>query len=523
MISKAAIEAFLQQQRDDFTWIKDVSREELEEAIKELCPEFKPKLPPFKHQLAAIYLGLCFEGFLFFLDMGTGKTGVALNLIQIRKTHWKQVKKTLVVVPNVVNVENWIHETKKFTNLKTVGLTGTKAERELALKQKADIYCINYDGLKVFMSSLEVSKGRGKNAGKRKWTIHPYNSRNFANQFDMLVLDETHHIKHTMSLQYQLCAILAKHAKYRIGMTGTPIGRDPVGLWSQFYVIDSGETLGTHKNIFLQALFSQKMGYFGGVDFYLPKKNEAILHKMMLHRSIRYADIECNDLPPVTKTVVELRLTPEIRKYYKQLILDNISKDEDEQRENVYSKTRQLCSSFMYEGKQKERVVINFPNSSKLEALEEIMEDVPEDCKIVVFHIFNQSAIEICAMLKKKKVKYATIGSINKGTNVSEYNKFLTDPKIKVMVLNSMSGGEGLNLQVANYGIFYELIDRPDVYQQTMKRLHRTGQQKHCHIIEFITKGTVEEKIAGFIAEGKSLFDALVDGKIKLRDLLEEE
>lgn len=445
---------------------------------------------------------------------------IALALIQLRKNCLKQIKKTLVVVPNVVNVENWIQETHKFTNLKPIALVGTKAERTRALKQKGDIYILNYDGLKVMMTELEPVKGKDK----RKRIIQKYMARDFANQFDMLVLDETHHVKHTTSLNYKLCEILSNHCAYRIGMTGTPMGRDPIGLWSQFHVIDQGETLGTSKTMFLQALFKQKTNYFGGVDFYLPKKNEAVLHRMMLHRSIRYADSECQDLPPITNTTFTFQLPGETRKYYKQLINDAIHQDvaENEKRQNIYIKTRQLCSGFMYEGEAKERIVIHFNGNPKLEAVDELIDDLPNQSKMVIFHIFNQSGLELCDLLKRKKIKHAIIGSSSKNKNVDEYKKFLSDPTVTILVLNIMSGGEGLNLQIANYAVMYEPVDRPDVFRQVMKRIHRTGQLKRCYMYQFVTKNTVEEKIMGFLAEGKCLFDALVDGRLSLESLLGE-
>jgi SNF2 family DNA or RNA helicase len=203
------------------------------------------------------------------------------------------------------------------------------------------------------------------------------------------------------------------------------------------------------------------------------------------------------------------------------LIEDVIKQEnsESEKRQNAYAKTRQLCSGFIYEGDE-ERVVIRFPQNPKLEAIEEILDDIPDTAKVVIFHIFNQSGIEVCNLLKKKKIKHAVIGSTTKTKNIDEYKRFLADPKISVLVLNIMSGGEGLNLQVANYAIFYEPVDRPDIYRQATKRIHRTGQQHHCYIYQFITVKTVEEKIMEFLQEGKVLFDSLVDGKVSLRDSL---
>ena len=80
------------------------------------------------------------------------------------------------------------------------------------------------------------------------------------------------------------------------------------------------------------------------------------------------------------------------------------------------------------------------------------------------------------------------------------------------MVVNISSGGEGLNLQVANYCIFVVTTERPDTRRQALKRTHRTGQEKHVFLYDLVMKNTVELKILQFLEEGKNLFSALVEG-----------
>lgn len=521
MISKQAVQEFLYRPRDSFDWIKNASREELIQAIKELCPTFNPKIKLFKHQLASLYLGLCFDGFLYFLEMGTGKTLLALNTIQCRK-ELKQVKRALVVVPNLVNIENWLEEIESKTHLRAIGLSGTKEERLQLLNQSADIYVLNYDGLPIFTTDFKEVKSKKT---QRKRVVNKKLLRSFATRFQMVVYDEIHHVKHTNTLTYQICDGLSDFIMYRLGMTGTPIGRDPSNFWAQFHTVDRGETLGTNKTIFLQALFKQQANYWGGVQWIFPEKNKPILHKMLAHRSIRYSDTECADLPPVSFIKIPLKLSSEAQTVYRNLVLESIEqakdniKESQQTRKNYYSKTRQVASGFMYEDIDSERVTLTF-NNPKLDALEEILEDVPTDCKVVIFHVFNQSGLDIVARLKKLKIKHAAMNVVAEGSKVDEYKKFKQDKNTKVLVVNIASGGEGLNLQDANYCIFYENTDNPATHRQALKRCHRTGQTKHVYIYQFYMKNTVEMKIMEFLEEGKSLFAALVDGKVNLKEIL---
>lgn len=69
----------------------------------------------------------------------------------------------------------------------------------------------------------------------------------------------------------------------------------------------------------------------------------------------------------------------------------------------------------------------------------------------------------------------------------------------------------------------YEHTDRPDVFRQALKRCHRTDQQKKVYVYQLYMKNTVEVKIMDFLSEGKSLFSAVVDGKMNLKELLMDE
>lgn len=521
--SKATIETYLNRKLNNYSWIKESGSNELLEAIKTVSPTFNPKLPLFTHQLAGIYLGLCLDQFLFFLDMGLGKTLLALSLIQCR-LDLGQINTALVVVPNVVNIENWLCEINMFTNLTAVGLSGNKNQRLNALNQQAHVKLINYDGLKVLMAELKEVKSRRKvDTQKRKRQIDNFAARNFANSFDMLILDECHHVKNTTSLNFKLCNILADHIHYRIGMTGTPIGRHAAGFWGQFYIIDRGETLGIHETLYHQALFKDRVTRSGYVEQYLPKKNEVKLHELLKNRSIRYADGECTDVPSVTFIKVNFILTDEVKRYGKQLIKTAIQaandSTEQKKKENIYAKTRQLCSGFIYEGSEENRVVVRFPHNQKLTEVEEIITDLPPESKIVIFHYFQESGRQIIELLKKLKTKFVVIGGLSED-NVEAYRQFRNNQDVTTLVLNMASGGEGLNLQVANYAIVYEPIDHPDTDRQAIKRILRTGQTKHCFVYRFITANSVEERIMEFVTEGKHLFDALLEGKVEINSLI---
>lgn len=460
---------------------------------------------------------------------------ISLNVIECRK-QLNQIKKALVVVPNLVNIENWIEEIERNTNLTVVGLVGNRTERFNLIKNQADVYVINYDGLPIYTAEYKENKARNAKT-KRKLRLNQKLLKEFALNFQLIVYDEIHHVKHTSTLTYKICEGLSNYSSYVIGMTGTPIGRDPKNFWAQFHIVDHGETLGNNELIYLQALFKPQAGYWGGMQWVFPDKNKEILYKMLTHRSLRYADYECTELPPLIVTRRPLKMAPDAAAVYRNLMIESINqgkervKSSKQKRKNFYSKLRQVSSGFLYADTvncdldnediiTSEKVTLTF-NNPKLDAIEEILEDVPADCKVVIFHVFTHSGIEIANRLKKLKIKYAAMNATVTGTKVDEYRRFKQDPKTKVFIVNIASGGEGLNLQNASYCIFYEHSDRPDVQRQALKRCYRTGQTKKTFVFSLFMIKTVEERILDFLAEGKSLFDALIDGKIPLTNLLE--
>lgn len=450
----------------------------------------------------------------------THNTMIALSILMCR-FQLKEVKKALIVVPNEVNIENWLLEIKKYTQFTAIALLGTKEKRKTQLQKPAQLYLINYDGLKVLMTDLlpvTRKKSTAKQSKARK--INPLVARQFAQGFQLVVFDECHRVKHSTSLNYKLANIIASQVEFRFGMTGTPIGRNPLDFWAQFHIIDRGVTLGAHEQLFKEAMFKQRFNRGGFSEWYLPKKQLPVLNKMISNRSLNYADTECNDLPELTVTQVYLPFAKDASLYYRQLLTDAITMMENDPNKkiNIYAKARQLCSGFIYEGDPAKRSVIRFPECEKLTALEELIEDIPASSKILIAYVFHESGVQIQALLHKLKIPSVDISGTQKDNNKA-YHDFLTNKKIKVLTVNILAGGEGLNLQVANYIIIYEPINQPDKHRQMVKRIHRTGQRQRCFVYQFITKKSIEEKIKEYLDEGRDLMEALMNNTVNLTDL----
>jgi len=179
MISKKAVEDFLNRKLDHFAWIKKCDKNKIMETLESIG-DLQFKTDPYAHQLACVYLGLCFPGFAFFLDMGLGKTKLSLDIFNNRYL-LGETTRALVVVPNWFSVEGWMDEIEIHTDLTGSALIGSKEERLEALEEDSQLCVINYDGLPTMMATLQKKKGKKGKA----WVPDDKKVRHFCKQFDL--------------------------------------------------------------------------------------------------------------------------------------------------------------------------------------------------------------------------------------------------------------------------------------------------------------------------------------------------
>ena len=80
------------------------------------------------------------------------------------------------------------------------------------------------------------------------------------------------------------------------------------------------------------------------------------------------------------------------------------------------------------------------------------------------------------------------------------------------MFLSTDAGGTGLNLQTADTVVNLELPWNPAVLEQRIARVHRMGQNRPVRVINFVTRGTIEEKVLRTVEAKQALFTGLFTG-----------
>jgi SNF2 family DNA or RNA helicase len=518
VMKKSSVNNFLKRKLKDYRFLKKISPDDIEKEVYDLRQErnkyFKFKIKPYFHQYVSFYIGICLNSFLFYLDMGLGKTKIILDIISFRK-----INKTLVIVPNDINIEGWVEEIKIHSYGKIpIPLLGSTDNKLKLLNEPGDYYIVSYLGLMHLVCTAKKQKGKDS----KKLTINESKFKKVILKFDCVVWDEIHLIKNYKSLYFRVSRKIAKKVKYKYGATGTPFGRDPLDFWAQFYVIDLGETLGDTVGLFKESFFIQEETYAGFMKHVFDFSKMKKLNKLIQNRSIRFSDKEVKDTPKVIHKRVPLAFTKTAEEHYGNALQGIIKSVGDyKELESSFIKLRQISAGFItLKNDDGKKSYIQFNDIPKAILLDQYINSIPEKAKMIIFCEYVESSEIIKSVLKKNKIKFATATGKTKDS-IAEIKKFKYDKDYRFLVGNMSSINAGGNLQVADYGFFYDIPISPIIHKQCIKRIAR-GNKKRAYIIYPIMscKGSVENKILGYLIEGKNLFDSIVEGKKSIKDIL---
>jgi SNF2 family DNA or RNA helicase len=509
VVSATALADYLNRPLESFAWMKKLPRAALVEGLEHDWGD----PPPFHSQLVCFNIALDYPQFLYFLDMGAGKTRMILNVVRWKKKH-DGVRRVLVLVPQELHVQTWVDQIEEHApELTYTALLGRGRFKALG-GEDTDLYLMNYAGLQLYMTNLVQVSKRSK---KRRRELDEKLAAAFAKIFDMAVFDESHRIGNHEALVYRECRRFTRHCRFLYALTGTPFGKDPTKLWAQFHIVDDGETLGGSLGMYRAAFFDVHDKPWARV-YEFDKRMKKDLHRMIQHRSIRYEEKELQDLPKLTMRKVRVAMGSSAEEQYAN-VLRRIKESRGDMDEIKYSfvRMRMVTSGFLsVKSDLGDRLTVEFEHNPKLDALEELLEGLSEDMKAVIFHDYITTGQIIQRMLAKRKWKFAAVNGQVKGTAV-QLRSFLRDPSCRFLVANNAVGAEGGNYQkVCHYAFFYESPTSPITRKQAIKRISRTGQEHPTFVYDLVVPKSVDTDILESIASGEDLFDAVCNGRRKM-------
>lgn len=513
-INPKSVAEFLAKPRDSHDWMKELPTYVLSRKLREVGIDPRPpdQLPFSKHQKVCLLLGVSYPGFAFWLDMGLGKSRIALRLF--RHFHDAgEVSGCLILAKSEAAVIAWEDEIKKWES----DLPYTLLLKSMSTEQKWDalnefeggVIVGSYGGVTRMLCKLVENTKKKRN----QLRMDPKRVRQMTKLIGCLVPDEATTLANQDSRISQLFYHLSKACRFRWELAGIPFGRDPTMLWRQLYLIDRGETLGETLGLFRAAFFKTKKNYWGGFEHTFIKEKEKQLHKILKHRSISYEEGEVKDIAKVVTKVERLFLPAEAKTYYKRFVAE-IKKQRADlvERRGSFVRMRQVASGYVgfRDDETGEKAELEFATNPKLERLMELIEEVPPGRKFVIWYEYTHTARLITAMLTKAKVRHQWLyGKTTKDVRRIQ-DTFDRDDRDRGLLANHRVAAYSLNLQRANYEFIVEEPVSPIDARQMRKRLARTGQTRTVFRYELVMVGTADESIREFHREGKDLFEAIV-------------
>jgi SNF2 family DNA or RNA helicase len=515
-ISRVALYEYLDRPRDSFLWMKDLSRRTIMAELDRFSVKPRFKTQPWMHQLVCFYIGLCHPEFLFLLDMGLGKSKIVADLITHRLRDKTLRRRALITVPNVVNMASWEEDLVVHSDLEpwTCAVQNTQEKWERLADPEGDVTIIDYHGLTLAL--CEKVKG--------KMVLNEKRLRIVRKLYGFVDMDESHKLRNHQNLWFAMMREITHAADFVYANTGTPFSKDPEAMWSQFYLVDRGETFGENLGLFRESFFGLSTEAFGKA-WVFNKRTAPELHRMMQHRSIRYDEDEVPeiDLPKLVPLVRKCDMSEEQREHYLRAVegLLSVQGTGDAQAmEAPWIRMRQISSGYLVWKDEHGDHLVRFKENPKLDLLEACLNEVG-DKKAIIVHYYQETGRMLMDKLAAMKIKAVWLyGGTKDKAGVRD--SFLRDPKCQVLVMNTETGGTGNDglQKVSRYMFIYEGPTPPDTRKQVVKRIHRPGQRERAFVVDLVLRRSTDQGILDSIAEGEDLFNTILNGRRLQRSLL---
>jgi SNF2 family DNA or RNA helicase len=444
--------------------------------------KYNYKTEPFEHQRTALKQGAESQNFAYFMEMGTGKTKVTIDNAAYLFTQNK-IKHAIVIAPNSVYL-NWVKEIKTHCSV-DYNIMAHKVDTMLS-PQFAD-------PLKLTWYLFNVEAMSHKSGLKKVKELLGEADRT------MIIIDEATTIKNRTAKRTKNIIELGKGVAYKRILTGSPVTKSPLDLYSQCAFLDRS-LLGHESFYTFRARYAVMHEIdMGGRSVLLPKyyTNLEELEQNIKKFSYRCRKSECLDLPEKLYTQHYITLKDEHQKAYDKLKRNAwaVIQNEEVSYSNKLTEILKLHQCVNGHVKTDDGNILEFADP-KLDELLNLIEE--NEGKYIIWANYIYNIEKIIKVLQDRYGTESTVaiyGSIDAEKRIENVKRFENDDRVRFFVGNPSTGGYGLNLVSASYVVYYSNSYNLEVREQSEDRAHRIGQTKNVLVIDLITRGTVDEMI----------------------------
>jgi SNF2 family DNA or RNA helicase len=417
--------------------------------------------------------------------VGAGKTAITLTAIDDSIVDGV-AERFLVLAPKRVCTDVWPVEAPKWTTHVYMAVAvGSPAERRRALDSDANVVVTNYDNIQ-WLAEQDLSG------------------------FDAIVFDELTKLKNPSGTRFKALHKVIDQFKIRWGLTGSFTSNGLEDVFGQCKIVDE-KLLGRAKGAFLQQYFVCMNRDFGE---WAPRPNalSLVMQRIKPATFVLEPGEYKDKLPPCH--VVELRCELDDKKPYEKMKKDFVVQFPTAEilaanAAAVTSKLQQMASGFVYDST---RVASAVPgqftssktavwfSSHKFDRLDELLEENQHANTLIVYQ-FQEEVAEL-------RRRYPKLVTLDDDRAIERWNA----GQVQLLAVHPKSAGHGLNLQHGGcHMVFLSLPWSLELFEQTVGRLHRSGQLRDVWVYILMATKTVDEKIWGALHDKRAISDIAME------------
>jgi len=452
--------------------------------------DYKFKTKPYAHQMTALEKSWNRESYAYFLEMGTGKTKVLIDNLAMLYDKGK-VNGALIVAPKGV-VGTWYsnelptHLPDHIENVTVLWQANITKKQQESL----DTLFSGGESLHILIMNVEaLSTEKGVDFAKKFLSCHE----------TMMAIDESTTIKNPQANRTKNILSLSRETKYRRIMTGSPVTKNPLDLFSQCYFLDPFHLDHDSYYSFRMRYAIMKTANIAGRQIQLVNgfKNLGELSDKLKPFSYRVLKEDCLDLPDKIFIKRQIILTKQQRKLYDQMKQEALAILNGKQSTTVNTLTQLMrlhqitCGHLTDDNGQIQAI-----ENNRIKELLSVLEDI--EGKAIIWAHYQY---DIKNIIKEIEAVYGPgsvvdyYGLTPKDERQDNIKRFQEDPKCRFFVGTPATGGYGITLTAANTVIYYSNGYDLEKRLQSEDRAHRIGQKKPVTYVDINAEDTVDEKI----------------------------
>ena len=469
---------------------------------------YKFKSKPFAHQSKALEMSWDKEVFAYFMEMGTGKSKVLIDNIAMLFNAGK-INGALIVAPKGV-YKNWFDS--EIPNHmpdyieKKVGLWRTDPNA----KELKPLFSTGAELHILIMNVEAFSTKKGVQFAHKFLSCH--NS--------LIGIDESTTIKNPNAKRTKSILALKSLSKYRRILTGSPVTKSPLDLFSQCQFLDPWLLNQQSYYVFrTRYAVCRKINVSGRqVEIVVGYRNLGELSEKLKPFSYRVLKDDCLDLPKKTYTKRIIELSDDQKKVYKTMKEQAIAFLNGKMVTTATVITQMMrlhqitCGHFKSDDGTVQKI-----KNNRIDELMDVLEEM--EGKAVIWAHYRYDIESIVEAISKK---YGDNSVVTYYGDTSTDDRQLAikkiqdkDSPVRFIVGTPQTGGYGITLTEASTMIYYSNGYDLEKRQQSEARIDRIGQKRPMTYIDIIAEGTVDEKIVQSLRKKVNIATEIMGEELK--------